>query len=103
MKESLEKNFRKGLVTDPFRISLARDLTPEQVLRFKERELSLKGAQVDVELIRYYPFGKLASHVLGYTQAITPKELKYLLFFRCIHCRIEKGSIHWLEVPGDRS
>ncbi len=76
--ESMDLYFRKGVWNDPFRITLARDLKPEQVLRFKERYKSLKGAQVDVELVRYYPHGTLASHVLGYTQSITQKEFKFL-------------------------
>ncbi|WP_320666660.1 penicillin-binding protein 2 [Prochlorococcus sp. MIT 1307] len=77
-KESLDTRFRRGVWNDPFRITLSRNLKPEQVLRFKERDRSLKGAQVDVELVRYYPHGTLASHVLGYTQPITPQEFKVL-------------------------
>jgi len=77
-KESLELKFQKGISNDPFRVSLARDLKPEQVLRFKERDSNLLGAQVDVELVRYYPHGTLASHVLGYTQPITQEEFKVL-------------------------
>jgi len=57
---------------------LANDLSPEQVLRFTEKESSFKGAQVDVELIRSYPYGTLASHALGYTQSITQKEFNIL-------------------------
>ncbi len=74
-KENLDLRFSSGVRNDPFRITLVRDLKIEQVLRFKEQEGSLKGAQVDVELLRHYPYGTLASHVLGYTQAITQKEL----------------------------
>ncbi len=77
-EESLNDRFTKGINRDPFRITLARDLTPEQVLRFKERDRTLKGAQIDIELVRFYPYGTLASHVLGYTQAITQDEYKVL-------------------------
>ncbi len=77
-KSSLDSRFKRGNLNDPFRITLARDLTPEQVLRFKEREQTLRGAQIDVEVVRYYPYGKLAAHVLGYTQLITQKEFKVL-------------------------
>lgn len=31
-----------------------------------------------MELVRFYPHGTLASHVLGYTQSITQKEFKFL-------------------------
>ena len=59
-------------------ITLETDLNTEQVLRFKEREGGLIGAQVDEELLRYYPYGTLAAHVLGYTQSITQEEFKIL-------------------------
>ncbi len=77
-QELMEIEFQKGIGNDPFRITLARNLKPEQVLRFKERESSLLGAQVDVDLVRYYPHGTFASHVLGYTQPITQEEFKIL-------------------------
>ncbi len=77
-KKDLDRNFlkRKGVV--PYIINLAIDLKPEQVLRFKEHSESLEGAQVDVEVLRYYPYGNFASHVLGYTQLITDEEFKVL-------------------------
>jgi len=77
-KESLDHSFKRGVRNDPYRITLVRDLEPEQVLRFKERAQSLQGAQVDLELVRFYPHGTLAAHVLGYTQPITQKEFKIL-------------------------
>ena len=77
-KDSMDQRFREGVIKDPFRITLANDLSPEQVLRFTEKESSFKGAQVDVELIRSYPYGTLASHALGYTQSITQKEFNIL-------------------------
>ena len=57
-----------------YRINLATKLTPEQVLRFREQSLGLKGAQVDVDILRFYPHGTLAAHALGYTQPITDEE-----------------------------
>ncbi len=77
-RKKLDLNFIRGVQQDPFRITLARDLSAEQVLRFKEQDRNLKGAQVDVELLRYYPYGSLAAHVIGYTQPITPKEYTIL-------------------------
>ena len=77
-KKKLQKRFSNNLRRDPFRITLANDLNTKQVLRFKEQEASLKGAQVDVELLRHYPYKTLASHLIGYTQPISPKEYKIL-------------------------
>ncbi len=74
----LNARFTRGIRNDPFRITLATELTSKQVLRFKEQDQNLEGAQVDVDLLRYYPHGSLASHALGYTQAITNNEFKIL-------------------------
>ena len=67
-----------GLARDGYRINLATDLKPEQVLRFREQARGLKGAQVDVDILRAYPHGTLAAHALGYTQPITEDEYKSL-------------------------
>ncbi len=77
-KDLLEKRFAQGVDEDPFRIILLRNLTAQQVLRFMENEQLLQGSQVDIELIRFYPYGSLAAHVLGYTQPITSNEFKFL-------------------------
>ncbi len=77
-QDSLDIYYTRGAGDDQFRITLHRNLTPEQVLRFKERQKSLNGAQVDIELVRFYPYGTLAAHILGYTQSITYKEFQVL-------------------------
>ena len=71
---------RRGRGPDPggYRTTLVLDLKPEQVLRFREQALGLKGAQVDVEILRHYPHGTLAAHALGYTQPITEEEYEVL-------------------------
>ncbi len=77
-KNKLQTRFLNNLRKDPFRITLANDLNTQQVLRFKEQESFLRGAQVDVELLRHYPYKNLAAHLIGYTQPITPNEYKIL-------------------------
>ncbi len=77
-EKELQAQFTKSYRKDPLRIILANNLDTTQVLRFKEQEATLKGAQVDVELLRYYPYGSLASHLIGYTQPITASEFKIL-------------------------
>ena len=74
----LERRRERGVGKDGYRIPLAIGLKPEQVLRFREQNLGLKGASVDVDILRYYPHGMLASHTLGYTQPITEDEYKNL-------------------------
>jgi penicillin-binding protein 2 len=74
----LDQKRRSGANAEGFRIELAGPLTPEQVLRFREQSAALKGAEVDVDVLRSYPHGRLAAHVLGYTSGITEEEYKEL-------------------------
>ena len=74
----LDQRRQKGLDRDGYRTTLALDLKPEQVLRFREQALGLRGAQVDVDILRSYPNGTLAAHALGYTQPITENEYEIL-------------------------
>ena len=74
----LDQRRQKGLDRDGYRTTLALDLKPEQVLRFREQALGLRGAQVDVDILRSYPNGTLAAHALGYTQPITESEFEIL-------------------------
>ena len=74
----LDQRRDKGLDRDGYRTTLALDLQPEQVLRFREQALGLRGAQVDVDILRSYPNGTLAAHALGYTQPITENEYEIL-------------------------
>ena len=74
----LDQERQRGPNRNGYRTTLALDLRPEQVLRFREQARGLKGAQVDVDILRHYPHGTLAAHALGYTQPITESEYKTL-------------------------
>ena len=76
--EQLDQRRELGVDRDGYRITLAHGLTSEQVLRFREQVGELKGAQVDVDILRFYPNGSLAAHALGYTQPITEAEYQTL-------------------------
>ena len=75
---TLDRRRQSGPDRNGYRINLASELSSEQVLRFREQSLGLKGAQVDVDILRAYPHGTLAAHTLGYTQPITEEEYKSL-------------------------
>jgi penicillin-binding protein 2 len=77
-REKLEIAFNVKSLNNPYRKVLATDLSIEQVLRFKEQERNLYGLQVDIDLVRYYPYKSLAAHTLGYTQLITENEFSKL-------------------------
>ena len=68
-----------GTDRDGYRTTLMLDLKPEQVLRFREQSLGLRGAQLDVDILRFCPHGSLAAHALGYTQPITESEYDTLV------------------------
>ena len=70
----LDRQRRAGGNNEGYRIELASNLRPEQVLRFREQAPNLTGAEVDVDYLRAYPHGSLAAHVLGYTSSVTAEE-----------------------------
>ena len=74
----LNKKYHYQIENSFTSITIASEMSPQQVLRFREQENNLKGAHINTELIRHYPFEKLASHVLGYTQYINYDEYKKL-------------------------
>jgi len=70
----LEIAYQKSNSDTPYKKVLLTNLSEEQVIRFREQEINLYGAQIDIGLVRNYPYKSLASHALGYTQLITEKE-----------------------------
>jgi penicillin-binding protein 2 len=63
---------------DGFHVPLTGPLTPLQVLRFREQAASLPGAEVSIDVLRSYPNGSLAAHVIGYTSNLTEEDYKRL-------------------------
>ncbi|MGL5941941.1 MAG: penicillin-binding protein 2 [Waterburya sp.] len=57
-------------------IPIARNLTPEQITVLAEYQSQLKEIEIDIGKIRYYPQGKLAAHILGYTGELDAEQLK---------------------------
>jgi len=51
-------------------------LTPEEVARFAAQRYRFAGVEIKARLFRYYPFGDLASHVIGYIGRINLAEKK---------------------------
>lgn len=52
------------------------DASPEQVALIEEHSSELPGVVTVIESRREYPYGTLASHVLGYTSEISDEQLK---------------------------
>lgn len=49
-------------------------LTDEEVARFTAQRFRFPGVDIQARLFRHYPYGELASHVLGYIGRINPRE-----------------------------
>ncbi|WP_269616439.1 penicillin-binding protein 2 [Prochlorococcus marinus] len=76
--DELDTAFNRSNSNTPYKKVLLTDLSEEQVIRFKEQENNLYGAQIDIGLVRHYPYKSLAAHTLGYTQLITQNEFSKL-------------------------
>ena len=63
--DELEIAFNRNSSDAPYKKVLLTNLSDEQVIKFKEQENNLYGAQIDIELIRNYPHKSLAAHALG--------------------------------------
>lgn len=55
-------------------IALKLNLTEADIARFSEVSFLFKGVSIEVKLARYYPYGELFAHVLGYVGRISDKE-----------------------------
>jgi penicillin-binding protein 2 len=53
-------------------------LSDEEVARFTAQRFRFPGVEIKARLFRHYPFGELASHVLGYIGRINVKESEAL-------------------------
>lgn len=53
-------------------------LTEEDLARFSEVKYDMPGVKVNVELSRFYPYGELFAHTIGYVSRISEKEVKDL-------------------------
>ena len=75
-QQDIQNRVEKAGYNSPNLIRIARGLTPAQITALEEYREELDDIEVDIETVRYYPNGKVASHVLGYTGELTPEELE---------------------------
>jgi len=57
-------------------IPLRYHLTEEEIARLAVNEYRLEGVQVDAELVRYYPYGDMFAHTIGYVSRISESDLE---------------------------
>lgn len=73
---TIQKRLEQAGYNSPYRIRIARGISPAQVTAITEFSDELDGVQVDAEAVRYYPNGDLAAHVIGYTGELSDQELE---------------------------
>ena len=76
--EDLQKRVEDAGYNYPSLIPIARNLTPKQITALEEYRTQLKWVEIDVGKVRYYPHGKLAAHIIGYTGELNQTELQTL-------------------------
>ena len=75
--EDLKKRIEKYASSPAFEPVVVKDnMTQDEVARIEARKLEFPEVEVGIEPKRSYPFGKAASHVLGYLQEISPELIK---------------------------
>jgi len=59
-------------------VTIAKDVSYESMAVIEEMKSELDGIEINVNSKRYYPYGTLASHLLGYVSNISSEEYKEL-------------------------
>ena len=59
-------------------VVLAADIPKRLLFEFEELRPELPGVSVETEWIRSYPYGRTASHIIGYLGKINPEEYQHL-------------------------
>lgn len=72
----LERAFDDPSFLDFDDIPIARDVDEELLIFIGERPGRYPGVAVDQDVVRSYPFGNTAAHILGYVGSITGNELE---------------------------
>ncbi|MEO0083340.1 MAG: penicillin-binding protein 2 [candidate division WOR-3 bacterium] len=66
-------------------IKIKRNINLETVLKIEENLHTLPGVLLEVEPLRFYPYGPATAHLIGYLSAVTKEELKNDSFYKPWH------------------
>ncbi len=75
---SLDRQLTQSNLEAGYRVRIAANLQPKQLIAFEEARRSLYGVELDYDTLRNYPYGPLAAHLLGYTGEISEERLAKL-------------------------
>jgi penicillin-binding protein 2 len=74
-EDDLEKfNSRMKRARSVDQVALKVDLNEQQIARFSERKQEFPGVSIQTKMSRFYPYGDLFAHVIGYVGRINDKE-----------------------------
>ncbi|MCG2572972.1 penicillin-binding protein 2 [Acinetobacter sp. ME22] len=58
------------------RVALKLNLNEAEIAKFSEVKYQFPGVNIETQMTRYYPYGELFAHVIGYVGRINDRELK---------------------------
>ncbi|UFP92920.1 penicillin-binding protein 2 [Gloeobacter morelensis] len=73
--DKLEAKLKAAGYNSPYPVRVLQNVEPQLVTVLREHIQELPGVKVDVEWMRFYPNGPVASHLLGYTGEISEQQL----------------------------
>lgn len=73
--DQMVKKLRVAGYSSPYPVRILQGVDAKLVTLLRERSQELPGIKVDVELLRVYPNGRVASHLIGYTGEISEEQL----------------------------
>ena len=59
-------------------VTIAEDISPKSMAHIEEKSFMLQGIKIEEKLKRYYPYGSLFAHSIGYVSNISDEEYKEL-------------------------
>ena len=68
--EQLKKSYRKNYLSPSMPVTVIRDIDRQKAATLEEMKLDIDSLIVQQTPARYYPYGRLASHVIGYLSEI---------------------------------
>ncbi len=64
--EDLKNTFKKEFISYSVPVTIAKNIEIKKAIALEELKLDLPGMMIQPHPLRFYPYGKLACHVLGY-------------------------------------
>ncbi|HBN08870.1 MAG TPA: penicillin-binding protein 2 [Cyanobacteria bacterium UBA8530] len=71
-----EEIWKKWKKTAPLPVKLKHDVDARTIALIAENHQDIPGVSIDPDVVRFYPHGRFAAHLIGYTGEITDAELE---------------------------